>query len=461
MIDKQRQSSFRGLFGTDGIRGVANRRPMSPEILVEVGRSIAYVLGKGKGKNRVLIGKDTRISGYMIETALSAGLCSMGADLMLVGPMPTAGVAFLTQSMRADAGIMISASHNPYQDNGVKIFSRDGFKLPDRQEQEIEDSLFSEELEAHRPTENHVGKAVRIDDAKGRYINFLKDTFPKQLTLDGMKVLLDCANGASYKIAPAVFEELGAEVLRLGDEPNGLNINDGCGALYAERLSQRVREEKADVGIALDGDADRAVLIDERGQIVDGDHVLAICGEVMAARGELKGKAAVGTSMSNIGLELFFRERGIALVRAKVGDRYVVEEMRKHNFVLGGEPSGHVIFLDKNTTGDGIITALQVLAVVVGRQTSLSALRARLNKFPQILHNFKVGSKPPLEGLSKTLAAIRRAEGDLAGRGRVVVRYSGTESLARVMVEGESQQQIEAVAKAIAETMATEIAAAG
>ncbi len=446
------------IFGTDGIRGVANQYPMTVELVTEVGRAIAFVLGKKKGKNKVLIGKDTRISGYMLESALGAGLNSMGADTLLVGPMPTPGVAFLTHSMRADVGIVISASHNPYQDNGIKIFSRDGFKLPDDVEREIESKMFTEELKSCRPTAEHVGKAFRIEDARGRYIVFLKSTFPSHLSLDGMKIVIDCANGAAYKIAPTVFAELGAEVIGLGIEPNGFNINSGCGALYPELIAEKVKAEKADIGIALDGDADRAVLVDEKGEIVDGDHILAVCAEQMAGEGRLAGKTVVGTSMTNVGLDVFLEKRGISLVRTDVGDRYVVEEMRRNNFFLGGEPSGHIIFLDKNTTGDGIITALQVLAVMRETGAKLSDLRKKLNKFPQIIKNLKVSTKPPLSDLPRTMEQVDKIREMLGGRGRVVVRYSGTEPLARVMVEGESIDLIESYADEIIKTMADEIA---
>jgi phosphoglucosamine mutase len=352
---------------------------------------------------------------------------------------------------------MISASHNPFMDNGVKIFSRDGFKLADEKEQEIESKLFCDELAQHRPTDDKVGKIFRIDDARGRYICFLKATFPAQMTLDGLKIILDCSNGAAYKIAPAVFEELGADVHKLGVEPNGININEGCGALYPDKLAAAVKQEGADLGIALDGDADRAILVDEKGEIFDGDHVLAVCAEYLAGEGRLNNGSIVGTSMSNIGLEVFLRDKGLNLIRAKVGDRYVVEEMRRRNLMLGGEQSGHVIFMEKNTTGDGIITALQVLAALKKCGSKLSQLRAKLKKFPQILKNFRVPHKPPIESLSKTAALIRRVEGDLGQNGRVVVRYSGTELLARVMVEGESQTVIDKYAADIAATMAKEI----
>ena len=335
---------MRKLFGTDGIRGVANVHPMTTEIAMQLGRAVAHIFKNKKGRHRILIGKDTRVSGYMLETALASGICSMGVDVLLVGPMPTPGIAFLTTDMRADAGIVISASHNPFQDNGIKIFCRDGFKLPDEKEGEIERLIFSKEIDSLRPTATEVGKAFRIDDAAGRYIVFLKKTFHRDLTLDGYKIVLDCAHGAAYKIAPHVFTELGAEVYPIGIEPDGVNINLDCGALYPKKLSQKVTEKGADIGIALDGDADRVIFVDERGEEVDGDHIMAMCAVDLLRENRLKKKTVVATVMSNIGLEITLKKEGINLVRAQVGDRYILEEMRHHGYNFGGEQSGHIIF---------------------------------------------------------------------------------------------------------------------
>ncbi|MCK5307815.1 MAG: phosphoglucosamine mutase, partial [Zetaproteobacteria bacterium] len=339
------------LFGTDGVRGVANIYPMTVEVATKLGRAIAFVFKQEKRRHRIVIGKDTRLSGYMIESAMVAGICSMGVDVMLVGPLPTPGIAFITSSMRADAGVVISASHNPYQDNGIKFFSRDGFKLPDRIEHEIEEFVLDENDEGHRPTAGEIGKAYRIDDAIGRYIVYLKNTFPDKMTLDGMKIVVDCGNGAAYKVAPEVFHELGAEIFTVGVEPDGENINEGCGALYPEKLAERVKENGADIGIALDGDGDRCIVVDEKGSIVDGDHIMAICARSMLNEGRLRENTLVATVMSNTGLEEAMKKVGGRLVRTAVGDRYVVEEMVRGGYNLGGEQSGHIIFLDHTTTG--------------------------------------------------------------------------------------------------------------
>jgi len=445
------------LFGTDGVRGVANQYPLTSEMALSIGRATAYIFKNGKHRHRILIGKDTRLSGYMIEQALASGICSMGVDVLLVGPLPTPAIAFLTMSMRADAGIMISASHNPYQDNGIKIFSRDGFKLPDAEEERIEELVVSGKIDSLRPTASAIGKAFRVDDAGGRYIVHCKDTFPNDLTLDGIKIVLDCAHGAAYKVAPIIFRELGAEVVPTCVDPNGENINKSCGALHPEQLSKTVVRKKADLGIALDGDADRVVFVDENGETVDGDSIMAICGLELLEHRKLKRKTLVSTVMSNMGLELLFKKHGGRMLRTRVGDRYVVEEMRAGGYNFGGEQSGHLIFMDHSTTGDGIISALQVLSVMMRSKRKLSELSMILTRLPQILINLTVHEKPNLDEIGPVKAAIEKAEKRLKGKGRVLVRYSGTEMLARVMVEGQSKKEIEEIAKEIAERIRHEI----
>src|SRR5512136_828878 len=376
----------RKLFGTDGIRGVANVDPMTGEMAMQLGRAIAHLFKEVKGKHRIVIGKHTRLSGYMLETALASGICSMGADVMLVGPLPTPGIAFITTSMRANAGVVISASHNPYYDNGIKIFSQNGFKLPDEMEQRIEELLLSNHLQSLRPTASEVGKAHRIDDAVGRYVVFLKNTFPNTLTLDGLRIVLDCANGATYRVAPTVLEELGAEVIPIGIEPNGENINANCGSLHPEVMSRLVVEKSADLGMALDGDGDRIVFADRTGKDVDGDHILAICGLQMLAEKQLKRATVVTTVMSNMGFDRAVKAAGGNVVRTQVGDRYVVEEMVRGDYNLGGEQSGHTVFLDHNTTGDGVLTALQVLAIMKRKEKPLDELARVMESLPQVLY---------------------------------------------------------------------------
>lgn len=446
------------LFGTDGVRGTANIEPMTSETVLRLGRAIAHVVKASHRRHRIIIGKDTRLSGYMIESALTSGICSMGVDVMLVGPLPTPGIAFLTRSMRADAGVVISASHNPFQDNGIKFFDSTGFKLPDETEREIERLLSEDDIAHLRPTATEVGKAHRIDDAAGRFNVFLKSTFPRFLGLDNMKVVIDCANGAGYRVGPEVFDELGADVVAIGVEPNGQNINEGCGALHPERLAERVLAEGADVGIALDGDGDRVICVDEKGGIVDGDELLAIMGLALQEEGTLTNGGIVATVMSNIGLEVALREKGVRLVRVAVGDRYVVEEMRRGGYVLGGEQSGHVVCLDQSTTGDGLLTALRVLALMVGKNKPLSELRRVMQRFPQMLVNVNVRERRDLEGLPVISAAIAKASRELGDRGRVVVRYSGTEPLVRVMVEGDRPQLVERLVRDIAESVRAELA---
>jgi phosphoglucosamine mutase len=431
------------LFGTDGVRGVANVYPMTTEMAMQLGRAAAYIFkSTSRRRHRIVIGKDTRLSGYMLENALVAGICSMGVDVLIVGPLPTPGIANITSSMRADAGVVISASHNAFQDNGIKFFSADGFKLPDELELKIEKLIESKKIDALRPTATEVGKAFRIDDAAGRYIVFLKNTFPQEMDLSGLKIVLDCANGAAYKVAPAVFEELGAEVIALGVKPNGTNINAGCGSTYPAVISEAVKQHRADIGIALDGDADRVIVCDEFGNEVDGDHIMAICATDMLKRKLLKKKTLVATVMSNMGLDIALRKAGGKIVKTDVGDRYVVEEMRKNGFNLGGEQTGHMIFLDYNTTGDGILSALQVLAVMRRTEKPLSELADIMIPLPQVLVNARVREKRDIYSINEVATAIRDIEQKLGNEGRVFIRYSGTEPLLRVMIEGQDKYEI-------------------
>jgi len=431
------------LFGTDGVRGVANVYPMTTEMAMQLGRAAAYVFRDGsKRRHRIVIGKDTRLSGYMLENALVAGICSMGVDVLQVGPLPTPGIANITSSMRADAGVVISASHNAFQDNGIKFFSGDGFKLPDEVELKIENLIASKKIDALRPTATEVGKAYRIEDAAGRYIVFLKNTFPQEMDLSGMKIVLDCANGAAYKVAPAVFEELGAEVITLGNKPNGTNINAGCGSLHPEVISEAVKQHRADIGIALDGDADRVIVCDEFGNEVDGDHIMAICATDMLKRKLLQKKTLVATVMSNMGLDIALRKAGGKIIKTDVGDRYVVEAMRKGGYNLGGEQSGHMIFLDYSTTGDGVLSALQLLAVMRREEKTLSELAEIMIPLPQVLCNTRVREKVDILSISDVAAKITDVEGKLGNEGRVLIRYSGTEPLLRVMIEGQDKYEI-------------------
>jgi len=448
------------LFGTDGVRGVANLEPITSETALKLGRALAYELRNANGRHRrILIGKDTRLSGYMLETAMASGICSMGVDTWLVGPLPTPGIAFLTRSMRADAGVVISASHNPYQDNGIKFFSSEGFKLDDATERRIEELVFDERaLARFRAHGSDIGKAARIDDAIGRYLVFLKNCVPRTVTFDGLKIVIDCANGAGYKVGPDAFEELGAEIAAIGIDPNGTNINDGCGAVYPERLCEEVTRMGADVGIALDGDGDRVMIADERGELFDGDDVMAALGIRMAAEGRLSGNAVVGTVMSNLGLERTLAQHGIRLIRTEVGDPAIVREMLAHGYNLGGEQSGHVIFMDHSTTGDGLITALLVVALMAATRQPLSALRA-MRRTPQVLENVRVRERLPLHEMPEVGRLISSAEEQLSGSGRLLVRYSGTEMLARVMVEGDDHAAIVTVAETIGEAIRKHIGA--
>jgi len=441
----------RKLFGTDGIRGIANMDPMTGELAMQLGRAIAHLFKEVKGRHRIVVGKDTRLSGYMLETALASGICSMGADVMLVGPLPTPGIAFITTSMRANAGVVISASHNPYYDNGIKIFSQNGFKLPDEMEHRIEELILSNHLHSLRPTASEVGKAHRIDDAVGRYVVFLKNTFPDNLTLDGLRIALDCANGAAYRVAPTVLEELGAEVIPIKIEPNGENINDCCGSLHPELITRLVLEKGADIGMALDGDGDRIVFVDQKGRQVDGDHILAICGLQLLSEDRLKKGTLVTTVMSNIGLDRTMKSAGGKVVRTQVGDRYVVEEMVRGDYNLGGEQSGHTIFLDFNTTCDGILTALQVLAIMKRKERQLGELAEVMEPFPQVLYNVQIKEKKDLAKFPEIEGRIKEIEKSLGQYGRVLVRYSGTEPLLRIMVEGEDETKLHRFAQDIVE----------
>ena len=441
----------RKLFGTDGIRGTANVHPMTPEVALALGRAIAYVFRQRKGeRHQILIGKDTRLSGYMFEDALAAGICSMGVNVIQVGPVPTPALAFLTRDMRCNAGVMITASHNPYQDNGIKFFAADGFKLPDDVEARIERLIATGEVADVSVPPDEVGQAARIEDARGRYTVHLKNTFPRDLTLEGMRIVIDCANGAGYRVGPTALRELGAEVFEIGCEPNGRNINEECGSLFPERSAAKVRELRADVGIALDGDADRVILIDERGEILDGDMLMWLCARDMQARGTLAGGGVVATVMSNLGLETALTKLGLDMLRAPVGDRYVVEDMRKGGYNLGGEQSGHILVLDHATTGDGLMSALQVLALMARSGEPLSTLNADFERFPQVMVNIAVAEKRPLESLTGFQESVAQVEQELGDEGRVLIRYSGTENKARVMVEGRNESRVHELANELA-----------
>jgi len=445
------------LFGTDGVRGMANEGNMTAEMVLQIGRATAYTckehhVEKGT-RPRIIIGKDTRLSGYMLENALTAGITSMGMDVLLLGPIPTPAVAFITQSMRADAGIVISASHNPYYDNGIKIFASTGYKLPDELEAEIEDLVLSGRINNIRPVAQEVGKAKRIDDAMGRYIEFCKNTFPDGMTLDGMKVVLDCSNGATYKCAPLIFSELGAEVTTIHAEPNGTNINDNCGSQHTQDLCAKVKGLKADVGLAFDGDGDRLIAVDENGKELTGDQIIAICTKHYKDNGLLKNNLVVGTVMSNIGFHIALKELGIETEVSDVGDRCVLELMQEREAVLGGEDSGHIIFHNYHTTGDGIVSALQLLGIMRETGKTLSSLAEIMTVFPQVLINIDVSEKPPIPEIEKLQVAITEAEAELGDQGRVLIRYSGTQPMCRVMVEGPTQEQTHTIAERLADVV--------
>ncbi len=445
--------SGKRLFGTDGIRGIANCHPMTPEMSLKLGKALTYILKMEKTDSkrpRIVIGKDTRLSGYMFEQAMSAGIISMGADVLLVGPLPTPAISFLTVSMRADAGVVISASHNPFVDNGIKFFDRFGFKLSDEKELEIEELVLGDRINRLNVPPSDIGKAWRLDDAQGRYVVFVKNTFPKDLTLEGLKIVLDCANGAAYKVSPIVFQELGAEVITIGVRPDGKNINTDCGSINPELLKRKVKDTGADLGIALDGDADRVIFCDEKGEEVDGDIVIAITADEMIRNNKLQKNTVVTTIMSNMSLETFIREKGGIVIRTPVGDRYVVEEMRIRGCNFGGEKSGHMIFLDHTTTGDGTLAALQLLAVMKRKEKKLSELAKIIELYPQVLLNVKVREKKPFQDIPQLEDLLLLSEQRLKERGRINLRYSGTESLARIMVEGENEALVYEVAEEIA-----------
>ncbi|GGF54731.1 phosphoglucosamine mutase [Terasakiella brassicae] len=433
----------RKLFGTDGIRGTANIYPMTAEIAMKVGMAAGHYFVRGTHRHRVVIGKDTRLSGYMIEPALVSGFVAMGMDVLLVGPMPTPAVAMLTHSMRCDLGVMISASHNPFGDNGIKLFGPDGYKLPDNVELKLEE-LIESDLSSQFVSPEKLGRATRLEDASGRYVEFAKKTFPEDLRLDGLKIVVDCANGAAYKVAPAVLWELGAEVIPVGVTPNGFNINKDCGSTATDTLSQQVVTHKADIGIALDGDADRLIICDENGDVIDGDQIMGLVTTHLHKRGLLKGGGLVATVMSNMGLEKYLEDQGLTLQRTQVGDRYVVERMRADGFNIGGEQSGHIVLGDYATTGDGLVAALQVLAVIVERGQPTSQVCRLFDPFPQILKNVRYGNTFPLDEES-VQQAIEEGEGRLNGAGRVLIRKSGTEPLIRVMAEGQDPALVEEV----------------
>jgi phosphoglucosamine mutase len=441
------------LFGTDGVRGEANRYPMNAEIAFSIGQGVVYILKKERARPRIVIGKDTRISGYMLESSLESGITSMGGNPYLLGVLPTPGIAFITQTMRADAGIVISASHNPYQDNGIKIFSSSGFKLSDAQEAAIEDLILSNTLHGLVPPVKDMGQAFRLEDVHGRYIVFLKNAFPRDLSIEGMRIVLDTANGATYKVAPETFWELGADIRVTHNSPNGININDKCGSQHTQDLREKVVESGAAIGLAFDGDGDRLIAVDEKGKEITGDQILLICAKMLKEQGRLKNDLVVSTVMSNLGLRVACKRHGFKHHVSKVGDRYVLEDMLRLGSVIGGEESGHMIFLDHHTTGDGIITALQLLAVMVRTGKPLSELAKMMDIYPQKLINVDVKSKPDIQTIPQVVEIIERIEKELGDEGRVLVRYSGTQNMCRVMVEGPSDSVTERCCQEIADVV--------
>src|SRR5450755_604670 len=449
-------SDAKKIFGTDGVRGTANLEPVTAETALKLGRAAAHVFknlearSRGRGKHKIVIGKDTRLSGYMLENAISSGILSMGVDVLFIGPLPTPGVAYVTRSLRADAGIVITASHNPYADNGIKFFRADGYKLDDKVEDKIENLVFSGEIENIRPTAGEIGKAVRIDDALGRYIEFAKSSFPRGQTLEGVKVVVDCAHGAAYKSTPAVLHELGAEVIVYGHRPDGTNINKDCGSMHPAQMCHNVAEHQAHIGIAHDGDADRVLLCDENGKLIDGDDIMAIAALDMLAQKTLAEKTLVATVMSNAGLETAIKSAGGKMIRTAVGDKNVIDEMLKHGFNFGGEQSGHLIFRDFSTTGDGLVAALQILRILKTKGTPLSKLAKCWTRFPQLVTNVKVREKKPFEQLDGVNKLVADAEKELAAQGgRLLLRYSGTEPKARLLVEGRDAKTLDAWSKKI------------
>lgn len=447
----------RRYFGTDGIRGLANSHPMTSEVALKVGMAAGKVFQSGTHRHRVVIGKDTRLSGYMLEAALMSGFTAVGMDVFLLGPMPTPAVAMLTRSLRADLGVMLSASHNPSHDNGIKLFDPDGYKLSDEMERHIEDLIDGDAKSLLAPAER-IGRATRVESAQERYIEFAKRTLPKNLRLDGLRIVIDCANGAAYKVAPEALWELGAEVVKIGVEPNGLNINLKCGSTSPEALISKVKEVRADIGIALDGDADRVVIVNEKGQMVDGDQIMAVIAESWHRRGKLAAGGIVATVMSNLGLERYLKGQGLSLARTPVGDRYVTEHMRKHGFNVGGEQSGHIVLSDFTTTGDGLVSALQVLACVVSTGKPVSQVCHRFDPLPQVLMNVRYANGKPLED-SRVVKAIESAKVKLGDHGRLVIRPSGTEPVIRVMAEGDDERMVSSVVGDIVDAVRSAAAA--
>lgn len=457
----------RKLFGTDGVRGVANIEPVTAENALKLGRAAAHVFSSDGGpygrregvRPKIVLGKDTRLSGYMLENAMVAGITSLGVDVLLIGPLPTPGVAYITRSLRADAGIVLSASHNPYEDNGIKFFRHDGYKLDDAIESRIERIVFSGEIDSIRPTAGKIGRAARIDDALGRYVEHAKRSFPRGMTLESLRIAVDCANGAAYKSTPAILRELGADLVVAHNTPSGTNINADCGSTHPSEIQRLVRESGAHIGITHDGDADRALLCDENGELVDGDEILAIAAIDHLERGTLAGNTLVATVMSNFGLDEALESRGGRVIRANVGDRYVIEEMMRGGYSIGGEQSGHMIFREFSTTGDGIVSALQILQIMIATGKTLGELKQCLRKYPQAQRNLKVREKPPIESLADVSNLVSSAEADLAGRGRVLLRYSGTEPKIRLLIEGRDESVIGRHADRIADRIASLIGA--
>ena len=441
------------IFGTDGVRGLANKSPMDSEMALKLGRAAAYALRNGTHRNRIVVGKDTRLSGYMLETAIASGITSAGTDVFLVGPLPTPGVAFIVKSMRADAGVVISGSHNDYRDNGIKFFDKEGFKLSDVLEHTIEEAILTGKMETARAESDKLGKNFRIDDATGRYIQFLKSCFPSEKTLEGLKLVVDCSNGAGYQVAPHVLEELGAHVYPIHNHPDGMNINRDCGSLHTKNLCKQVVNVEAHCGIALDGDADRIIMCDEKGHVVDGDVILALCALHWRQTGALKKDTVVATVMSNLALDHSMEQHKIKVLRTEVGDRYVVRAMREGGFNIGGEQSGHLIFLDHNTTGDGMLGALMVLKIMLEKSQPLSELKKVLTPYPQVLLNVAVKQKSDLGQVPAVAKVIAEVTKSLGKQGRILVRYSGTENIARIMVEGEESGKIQHLANLVQEVI--------
>jgi len=460
------QNCQKKIFGTDGVRGIANIEPVTAETALKLGRAAAHIFKKlqkearGHGRHKIVVGKDTRLSGYMLENAITSGILSMGVDVLLIGPLPTPGVAYITRSLRADAGIVITASHNPYADNGIKFFAADGYKLDDNIEMEIEDLVFSGKIDNIRPTAIEIGKAVRIDDALGRYIEYAKSSVPRGLTLDGIKIVVDCANGSAYKSTPCALRELGAEVIVYGNQPDGTNINKGCGSMYPELLCKKVVEHKAHLGLAHDGDADRVLMCDENGELIDGDDIMAIAALDMLQKATLRDKTVIATVMSNAGLDKVIESVGGKVIRTQVGDKYVIDSMLANNYNLGGEQSGHIIFRDHVTTGDGLVAALQLLAIMKSKDKPLSELKKCWKRFPQIVTNVKVVKKTPFEELDGVIELVRQAEAEITpSGGRILLRYSGTEPKARLLLEGDSIEVLQKWANLICDAIKRQIGA--